>query len=207
VVSAEPSDADLIRGSLDAPEAFRTFFERHYDAVRRYAQRALGIDAGEEIAAQTLLVAFERRASFDLTYRSARPWLYGIAHNLVRRHLRTEGFISQTELRIPRERGPSDAVEPERLEAAYLAPVLLEALRTIPAEFREPFLLVALADLSYEEVSEILAVPSGTVRSRIHRAKVLLRELIGSPVETSVEERGLVADAGGDPPGEDGDDG
>jgi len=207
VTWAEPSDADLIRGSLQEPEAFRKFFERHYDSVRRYAQRTLGIDAGEEIAAQTFLIAFERRGGFDLTYRSARPWLYGIAHNLVRHHLRTLGFISQTLVRIPIERGPADAIDLERLEAAYLAPALANALRALPDEFREPFLLVAIADLSYEEVSEVLGVPAGTIRSRIHRAKARLRELIGPLEATPDEDRGQPAGAGGDPPGEDIDDG
>jgi RNA polymerase sigma-70 factor (ECF subfamily) len=189
VPRAEPSDADLIRDSLRDPETFRRFFERHYDAVRRYAQRALGIEAGEEIAAQTFLVAFERRRSFDLTYRSARPWLYGIAHNTIRHHLRSQGVIAQTFARMPGERDASDVVDVERLEAAYLAPVLAAALAAIPDEYREPFLLVALADLSYREVSEILGLPAGTVRSRIHRAKAALRELIPFPEETSDEDR------------------
>ena len=204
---AEPSDAELIRGSLQEPEAFRPFFERHYDAVRRYAQRALGSEAGEEIAAQTFLIAFERRARFDLSYRSARPWLYGIAHNMVRHQLRSEGLSSRAILKIPADPGPADVIDLERLEAVRVAPSLKSALRAIPEEQREAFLLVALGELTYEEVSRMLEIPIGTVRSRINRAKAKLRELIGPLEETPDEDPGRPADLHPDPPGEDTSDG
>jgi DNA-directed RNA polymerase specialized sigma24 family protein len=61
----EPSDAGAIARSLTDPVNFEVVFGRHYDAVRRYLQRRCGLDAGEELAAQTFLTAFDRRGSFD----------------------------------------------------------------------------------------------------------------------------------------------
>lgn len=186
----EPPDAELIRDSLVSPEAFRQLFERHYDPVRRFSQRMVGIDAGEEVAAQTFLVAFERRETYDLSHASARPWLFGIAHNLLRHHLRSERHRRDVLARISFERGPSDVLDPEALEAARLAPLVLRALRMLRIEDREPFQLVGLGELTYKEAAQILGVPIGTIRSRTHRARVALRELFAEVGVTPDEAEG-----------------
>lgn len=172
----EPRDADLIRGSLDEPQLFEGVFERHYDSVRRYAQRRVGETVGEEVAARTFLVAFERRSTFRTDAESARGWLLGIATNLIRHHLRDE----QTHLRIlgalppdRRERAPDDE---GRLEALAVWPAIAQVLRSLPPGDREAFLLAALEDLPYGEVAVALDIPVGTVRSRIHRVRGALRE-------------------------------
>ncbi len=172
----EPRDADLIRGSVDDPQLFESVFERHYDAVRRYAQRRVGQAVGEELAARTFLVAFERRSTFRADAESARGWLLGIATNLLRHHVRDE----QTHLRIlgalppdRRERAPDDE---GRLEALGVWPTIAQILRTLAPGDRDAFLLVVLEDLSYSEVAAALGIPVGTVRSRIHRVRGVLRE-------------------------------
>ena len=172
----ERDDAEVIRASLDDPEAFEVVFERHYDAVRRYAQRRIGTSVGEELAARTFLVAFERRRSYRPDVGSARAWLFGIATNLIRHHLRDE----QTHLRIlgstragPAEQAPD---EDARLDALAAWPIVSDVLRSLPRRDRDAFLLVALADLSYADVAVALDVPIGTVRSRIHRVRRQLRE-------------------------------
>ncbi|MEV4578304.1 sigma factor [Nonomuraea jabiensis] len=58
--------------------------------IHRYAARRLGTQAADDIAAETFLIAFRRRASYDLSHRLARPWLYGIATTLIARHRRSE---------------------------------------------------------------------------------------------------------------------
>ena len=173
----ERSDAEAIRASMQDPEAFGEVFERHYDQIRRFAQLALGLDLGEDIATRTFMAAFEQRETYRETYPSANPWLFGICQNLIRREIRTVGF--ERGLSQPEE-GPIDLTDDsaERVDASRMAPILREALSRLDDEERDLFLLRALADLSYEEISSALDIPIGTVRSRLHRAKRQLRELI-----------------------------
>jgi RNA polymerase sigma factor (sigma-70 family) len=166
-MSAELSDAVLIEQSLERPQAFASIFDRHFDAVHGYARRRLGRSLAGEVASETFTRAFDRRASFDRSRVDARPWLFGIAANLMRRHWRTE--------RRPRRTGASPSEEwGEALmeERAYL----LAVLDALPAREREALLLFALADLSYEEIADALDVPIGTVRSRLSRARDRIRK-------------------------------
>lgn len=80
----------VIEQSLGRPQAFAAIFDRHFDAVHDYARRRLGKSLAEEITSETFIRAFDRRASFDRARVDARPWLFGIAANLMRRHWRTE---------------------------------------------------------------------------------------------------------------------
>lgn len=72
------------------PELFALVFRRHADGISRYATRRLGPQLAEDIVAETFLTAFRQRARFDRSRVDARPWLDGIAANLIRRHHRDE---------------------------------------------------------------------------------------------------------------------
>src|SRR5882672_7194505 len=111
-------DGDLISLSLRENEAFIEVFERHYDPIRRYLQRRAGLEVGEELAAETFEVAFSRRDSFDPRYTSARPWLFGIASNILRHHVRHERARRSAYERLPQQRSfePDPQLE-ERLVA------------------------------------------------------------------------------------------
>ena len=84
------TDAQVIAESLHHPSTFALIFERHFAPVHRYAQRRVGVDAADEIAAETFLLAFDGRQKFDGRQPSARPWLLGIATNLMCRRWRNE---------------------------------------------------------------------------------------------------------------------
>jgi RNA polymerase sigma factor (sigma-70 family) len=172
------TDAEIFRRSVGDPSAFADIFDRYVDVVLAYARRRLGPVEGEEIAARVFLIAFEKRAKFDPGAESAKPWLLGIASNLIRRKVRDErerlASLAKVPLPIPAE--PVD--DPARMDAERLRPALVEALTNLPVGEREAFLLVALGDLTYEETARALRVPIGTVRSRIHRARAHLREHI-----------------------------
>jgi RNA polymerase sigma-70 factor (ECF subfamily) len=180
------TDAEIFRRSVRDPEAFREIFERHAAAVHAYARKRIGLTAGEEILAQTFLTAFEKRTRFDPSYGSARPWLLGIATNLIRHHLREERE-HLTALRKSAHDQPETPVEDDaRLDAERMKPTLLEALLVLSDDDRETFLLLALGQLTYEEVASALGIPIGTVRSRIHRARRHLRERV--PGWTAIDE-------------------
>ncbi len=178
-MAARTPDALIIEASIEAPRRFEEIFDRHYETVRRYSQRRLGADAGEEVASQTFLEAFAHRERFDAGFSSARPWLLGIATNLIRHHARAERVHWNAIRRIPSEREEDNASDVEGLDAARRAPEILAALDTLPPEDRDVFLLFALADLTYPEVAESAGIPVGTVRSKIFRVRRTLRERLG----------------------------
>ena len=83
-------DAALITESICAPECFALLFDRHAPAIHSYVARRLGPDAADDLTAEVFLIAFQRRRAYNTAYADARPWLYGIATNLVGRRRRDE---------------------------------------------------------------------------------------------------------------------
>src|SRR5204862_6813178 len=104
---------------------------------------------------------------YDATREAARAWLLGIAANLLRRHWRSE----RRRLDAYARSGGRDVAELSGPVAAELA----AAVKALPRREREPLLLLAWAELSYEEIGVALGVPIGTVRSRISRGRARLR--------------------------------
>jgi DNA-directed RNA polymerase specialized sigma24 family protein len=84
------SDAELISGSLRDPALFAGVFDRHYSAIAGFLRRRVERSLADELAAETFLRAFDGRARYDVTRADARPWLFGIAANLLARHRRVE---------------------------------------------------------------------------------------------------------------------
>jgi RNA polymerase sigma factor (sigma-70 family) len=174
-------DAGIIRAARRDPAAFAEIFDRHFESVHAFARRRVGADLADEIASETFVRAFDLRASYDLGVRDARPWLLGIAANLMRRHWRTEKRRLAAYARLPRE----DGLDVPVADGAALA-ALLDGLRK---EERDVLFLHALADLSYEEIAAALGIPVGTVRSRLSRARRRLREALApAPSPREIEE-------------------
>ena len=169
------TDAVVIGRSFKTPKAFGELFDRHWDSVYRYCRSRAG-DAGEDLAAETFRLAFDRRGTFELDRSEALPWLLGLATNLIRNHLRgcERGRRAVGRLGADRCEDLADGAM-GRVEAALLGPALAQALDGIPDGDRDALLLMAWNELSYQEVAEALGVPVGTVRSRISRARLRLR--------------------------------
>ncbi|MFI5683136.1 RNA polymerase sigma factor [Streptomyces sp. NPDC051636] len=87
---APATPTSVIERSWAEPDAFAGLFERYADDIHRYVAGRLGADVAEDLMAETFVIAFQRRRRYDLSRPHARPWLYGIATNLVGRHRRTE---------------------------------------------------------------------------------------------------------------------
>ncbi|MBX6382465.1 MAG: RNA polymerase sigma factor [Microbispora sp.] len=175
----------LIAASLTTPESFAGVFDRHADEIHAYAGRRLGPEHADDVTAETFLVAFRKRHRYDTSRPDARPWLYGIAGNLISRHRRAEVRRLRALARAPHEAGSLHEEErgAERASAAALRPALAAALAGLSAAERDLLLLVAWADLSYEEAAEALKIPIGTVRSRLHRVRGKLRRHLDLPEE------------------------
>lgn len=170
-------DAAIIEESLTDPEQFAVLFDRHAPLIHRYAGRRVGSQAAEDVVAETFLAAFRKRAGYDLASRDARPWLYGIATNLIRQHRREEIRqirIRQVAVPDPDPPGHGDRVAAD-VTAGTMHGVLSAALAGLPAGDRDVVVLVAWEQLSYDETARALGIPVGTVRSRLNRARGVLR--------------------------------
>ena len=182
-------DAERLRRSIGKPDLFEEIFARHYGAILRYARQRVGHSLGEDIASRTFAIAFERRETYDPRRSSARPWLYGIATNLIRHHYRDEKTHLAALARMPIDPDFDDVDDPAHLDAERLRPALLAGLADLKPADREVFVLFAVVQLTYGEVAQSLGIPVGTVRSRIHRARHRLREQMG-PQVASTDEQG-----------------
>jgi RNA polymerase sigma-70 factor (ECF subfamily) len=154
-------------------------FRASYPLVRAYALRRAAPDAAQDVVADTFLVAWRRLEDVP---EDALPWLYGVATNLMLKRWRSERrrlrALAGLEAAAERHSSELEGAE-ERLDARSLRARLLDALAALPQGDRDVMVLVAWEELSYEEVGTALAIPVGTVRSRLNRARGRLRELLG----------------------------
>jgi RNA polymerase sigma-70 factor, ECF subfamily len=189
-----PADSVLIAESQSVPECFGILFRRHAAEIHGYAARRLGVSAADDVVAETFLVAFRRRARYDQSRENARPWLFGIATNLIARHRRAEArsyhALAKTGVDPVTESFADDALA--RMAAMDARPLLARALARLKPADRDVLLLFAWADLTYEQIGEALGIPIGTVRSRLHRARSQVRQLIEAldPASGSHEQDG-----------------
>lgn len=189
--TGELDDAGIIERSWHEPEQFAAVFDRHARPIHRYVSRRLGSALADDVVGETFLVAFRQRERYDLSRGDARPWLYGIASNLIRRHRRAEvrayRALARTGVDPIASVSPTDEVD-ARLAAAGVERELASALAQLPRGDRDALLLFAWADLSYDQIAAALGIPVGTVRSRLHRARRKLREALGGTNPLSAEE-------------------
>jgi RNA polymerase sigma factor (sigma-70 family) len=185
-------DATVIARSHAEPEAFAAIFDRHATEIHRYASRRLGSALAEDVVGETFLAAFRVRAGYDVRYRDARPWLFGIATNMIGRHRQAEVRFYRALARTgadPVIESPADDVL-SRVAAAGQRRVIAAALAGLSTADRHTLLLVDWAEFSYDQAAVALRVPIGTVRSRLNRARRKVREALGgvNPM-VSTEER------------------
>jgi len=199
----EPVSADLDATNPDAaallasradPDVFAVLFDRYFAELRHYAASRLGGERGDDVAAETFLVAFRTRERFRTDVAgggNVRAWLYGIATNLIHRQRRDEQrrYRALARAGAVADRGVSgDDAALARVTAGTLQPALARALAALPARDRDVLLLTAVAQLDYAEVSSALGVPPGTVGSRLTRARRAVREAFGGDDPTRIDE-------------------
>jgi RNA polymerase sigma-70 factor (ECF subfamily) len=133
----------------------------------------VGRDIADDLAGETFRVAFEARASWSRLTPDARPWLLGIATNLLRRYRRTE----ERRLRALARTGldewatPDETALAERADARQARAGLAAALAALSPDERDVLLLIAFGDLGYDDAAQALGIPLGTVASRLNRAR------------------------------------
>lgn len=161
----------------DGP-AFDELFARYKNAIYGYIRRRVD-DPGraEEIAQDVFLALVRHRNGYEVT-ASFRTYVYRIAMNRI-----------ASEYRKQKERDPlpAEVPAPDGGDPAVVQQVR-DALAQLEPHEREIVLLREYQGLSYDEIAQVLDVPVGTVRSRLFRAKMALRDLLspaasGRPVE------------------------
>lgn len=182
-------DGEIIRRSLEQRAAFAELYDRHERVVYRYTARRIGASHADDITSETFLVAFSRREDF-YGGRDARPWLLGIATTLMQKHARQEarawkGMLVADLARV--EVDEFDAAD-ARIDAKDVIRRLGRALARLPAGDRDVLLLHAFANLDHEGIGLALSIPTGTVRSRLSRARRKLRLAIDPTDRLDTEE-------------------
>lgn len=177
------SDGELLSAALGGDEsAFLTLYRRRQSAVYRFALRMSGsTEIAEDVTQEVFLALMREGARYDATRSSLSSYLFGIARNQVLRRLERErSFAPLTEVDDEEFGGSTvltvnhnplgDLTRQETIEAVR------QAVLALPPHYREVVLLCDLHELSYQETAEVLACAIGTVRSRLHRARLLLSD-------------------------------
>ena len=142
---AAAGDAAVIESSWREPERFAVLFDRHAPHIHRYLARRADRQVADDLVAETFLAAFAKRNRYDLGHPDARPWLYGIATNLVGQHRRDEARqyrIRQAAVAEPEVPGHAEKVAAD-VTAQAMRSLLAEALAALSAGDRDVLLLIA----------------------------------------------------------------
>lgn len=175
------TDAELVeRAQGGDSAAFGVLVERHRSAVYRAALAVLGSTAdAEDVAQEALVAAYQKLGGFR-GEAAFKTWVLSITwrHALDRRRsvaMRMKRFVSPPEdtWPDPAEPGP----RPDQLLAGTeFRGQVRRLVRRLPAKLRDPLLLWASGDYSYDELARVLAIPSGTAKWRVMEARRQLRE-------------------------------
>jgi RNA polymerase sigma-70 factor (ECF subfamily) len=158
------------------------------EMVDRYKNRLLNVigrmlsspDEAEDIVQETFVRVYQHRQSFNFKHCFS-TWIYTIGLNLARNELRKRRKFKHYEISEMQGNEAEFAVEakvPNRLPQ-----VLSDAINGLPEKYRTAFMLRDLQELPYEEVAKVLDIPLGTVKSRVNRARMMLREKLKPRLE------------------------
>lgn len=165
--TTSPDSELLLRSRTDAG-AFSVIYQRHSVAVHMFLARRLGRDAANDLLSEVFLRALEaRHRTRPHESGSALPWLYGIARNVVRTHVRASKVRLIDDSSPPFDWGAVDA----RLDADAMSADLRVVVAALTDQEREVLLLVSWEQLPIGEIAEALGISANTARQRLHRAR------------------------------------
>lgn len=169
--------ARLVQGNNE--EAFGVLMDRYQGRLMRYGRRFLSQEALVDHAVQDVFIkVYENIRSFDAGKKFA-PWIYRIAHNEFVSSLRA---AHRQPLAIDLDTllsHPSYEIDPAGdEERAQVQQLITQGLDALNAAHKEVLILYYLEDLSYQEISDILRIPTGTVGVRLRRARQALKKYV-----------------------------
>jgi RNA polymerase sigma-70 factor, ECF subfamily len=182
-VTEPEGDGSLVRRFLDGEtSAFGTLVERHQTRVFNVCLRILGNREDAFDAAQETFVAALRKVGQFRGDAAFTTWLHRVAVNVCYDELRKQQrrpmlhVVAPGGSDEPREAGPPSADHADEVSGSMDAAA---ALARVPEEFRVALVLADIQDLPYDQIAQILGVPIGTVKSRVHRGRLALAKAMG----------------------------
>ncbi len=178
-------DKEIFRKVLDEDKiAFEILVNRYKIKLFNLIYRMIGTkEEAEDILQETFLRVYRERNSFDFNYQLS-TWIYTIALNLTKNELkrkkRFKFFGIELLLKNPGQNQISDNFDSFKGEFQYF---LEKAMASLPDKYKKAFLLRDINQLSYEEISNVLEIPLGTVKSRVNRARRILRKKLKPKME------------------------
>jgi len=177
------SDAELLKRYMKGEEAaFRAIVDRYRNGLYAFLKQFLNqSDLVEDVFQETFLQLYMSRKSFDMS-RPLRPWLFTIAANKAKDALRKSqrtsavpiGAISEAQDMSFDEMlntlGSDDTVPADHVERSETAEQVSQVIANMPANLREILLLSYFNRFSYKQMADVLSIPIGTVKSRLHTA-------------------------------------
>jgi RNA polymerase sigma-70 factor (ECF subfamily) len=179
---AEPPsvDQDLYRQlAKGRQEAFSALYERYQGPIFRFAWHMSGNCAtAEDVTQEVFMLLIRNPKNYDPTKGSVAGYLFGIARNLTRRRLDRSRFDAPLAEDWP-EGNENELASNTDLLADLTRVELLECLQKavlgLPEQYREVIVLCDLEEMSYPDAAGVLQCPPGTIASRLHRARLMLR--------------------------------
>jgi RNA polymerase sigma-70 factor (ECF subfamily) len=161
--------------------AFNQMVDRYKDRLMNVIGRMLSSqEEAEDVVQETFVRVYQHRQSFNFQHCFS-TWIYTIGLNLARNELRKRKkfkFYDISEMQGNEREFAVDAKLPSRLPE-----VLNDAIKELPEKYRLAFILRDVQEMPYEEVAKVLDVPLGTVKSRVNRARLILRDKLQPKVE------------------------
>jgi RNA polymerase sigma-70 factor (ECF subfamily) len=180
------SDEDLMAEAAEGSErAFRELVGRYRSRVLNLVSRLLNDrEASDDISQEVFVRVFLHRKNYR---RGAKfsTWLFTIAANLakneIRRRKRRRNWSSLDELQEQLHDSSLQLMDPKgnreaEVDSAQIQGIVGEAITTLPERYRLALVLRDVEGLAYEEIAQVLGIPGGTVRSRINRARLMLKK-------------------------------
>lgn len=179
MAESSPNDQQLLRQLARGNEsAFSALYERHQGSVYRFVLHMSGNSAtAEEVTQETFMIVIANPNAYDAAKGSVAGFLFGIARNLTRRSVEQRCHdVAMTDEEIAEEAESSDELDLlAELSRAESLDYLRKAVLALPEQYREVVVLCELEEMSYPEAAAILECSEGTVASRLHRAKAMLK--------------------------------
>lgn len=184
-------DALLIDETLQGDSAaFGQLVSRYQDRLYNSLVHLLGSADGAQDAVQDAFVqAYVKLESFERA-STFYTWLYRIAFNMAisrRRRQRPTASIEQARELVGEEPADRTPAPGERLEQQERAAQVRAALDRLSPEHRSILVLREIEGCAYEQIAEVLDVPVGTIRSRLHRARQQLREQLKDVLQEDIK--------------------
>lgn len=172
------SDEQLVSAAQQGDmDAFSELVERYYPKLLRYGYRLLFNNSEvEDIVQEVFLKAYRNLQSFDVN-RKFSPWIYRIAHNEFINYGKkfSRQFVDFLDLEVLLPQLKSSVDLEKEYDRHQLSEMLDQAVQKLDVKYREPLVLYAYDQLSYQDISEILHIPISTVGVRIKRGRELLK--------------------------------